>query len=400
MFFRIFRILLQSSEQSLRTLRYIYTLLPKYLSSNSVFSIITLQNSYSTCLKRLPGKIEEQYIPSVYKISLGGSYKRAVPDRELWRLTNSSFRYRSNFIRFLDHSTFNPKVLSFDSLLHLPADSDFIRFTSADRCRLLTSNKVSFDAVLHLTGTNSNNWGHFLVEYFPKLIFLADIVRIEPCLKIVLFSDTDLHILRMIHDVILDYPEVEVIRLPPNVEVFAKRLYYVCNDSYIADASFMPCISHVRVSNSTVNYLLSYYNNHCILPPPSTATRLFLGRRGGRSIKNYDKVLALFQRFHFQEVFPHLLSFDEKLKLFASAEFISGPLSSAFANVFFAPNVKEVLVLCNCSRHLDPYLANLSQQNNFNLLHFMGCQLDLSDENSSFELDTYMLDNLLCSILG
>ena len=210
----------------------------------------------------------------------------------------------------------------------------------------------------------------------------------------------DPHILRIVQDVISDYPNVEIVCLPPQTEVFAKTMYYICNDSYVADHSFMPSISHVRVSNSTVEYLLSYYQNHCHPVTTGKSRRLFLGRIGGRSIKNYNEILSIFLKFGFEEVFPHLLSFDEKLQLFANVEFLSGPLSSAFANAYFAPNLKEVLVLTNCSRYLDPYLANLSNKNNFRLIHYLGRQLDLNNEDSSFEIDATTLYNHLFQLFG
>lgn len=400
MLYRLTRRSLEFGERTFYRLRQLLLSLPQYLKERQTFNLVSLKNSNSLLLRSIPGRIETQFLPDIYNVSFNGCYMRHVSDRELWRLNNASFRYRSNFVRFSDQTTFNPKIGSSDSELNLPGDHDLVKMRSNNRCDLITGKQLSFESVFHLTGVNSNNWAHFLVEYFPKFYFLEDIARIESSLKIILYEDVDPHILRMIQDVIADYPGVDFEILPCDAEVLAERLYYVSNDSYIADSSPVSSISHIKVSNSTTDYLLQYHNKYHKTSAPSCSRRLFLGRIGGRSISNYDQVLSIFKSLGFEEVFPHLLSFDEKIELFASAEIIAGPSSSAFANVYFSPNVRQVLNLCNGSRLYDPYLANLSVKRNFRLTHYLGRQIDFDTEDSNIEIDTTNFYNDLCKLFS
>lgn len=238
-----------------------------------------------------------------------------------------------------------------------------------------------------------------MLSIFPSF-FLEFLSQIEPSLKIALFEGTDSHIIRMIEDAINIYPSMELVFVPVNVEVHARSLFYVVNDSYIADEAAIQSITHVRLSDSTVDYILNFYNTNYKHISKNFSRRLFIGRTGSRSISNYDEVLNLFNLFGFEEVFPHLLTFDEKIQVFSEAEFISGPLSSGFANVLFAPNVKSVLTLTNCTRHFDSYISKLSHTMNFRSVHYLGRQLNPFFVDSEFEIDTKDLYLLLCSFFG
>ena len=126
-------------------------------------------------------------------------------------------------------------------------------------------------------------------------------------------------------------------------------------------------------------------------------SRIFIGRRGKRNIKNYDQVSVRLKCAGFNEVFPHTLPLWEKICLFSNAEYVVGPASSGFTNVIFCDAATSVTMFINPSRHLDPLLTKYCSTMGIKLSYILG-EEEGCDKNADFYVDMDELELYLEAI--
>ena len=154
---------------------------------------------------------------------------------------------------------------------------------------------------------------------------------------------------------------MRITEVAKDVEVCCSALYFVSNDTFIADTSSVLSPLSVLVADSSARYLHEFGQNSVQkIKLNKKLTRIFIGRSGRRNLINYKECLDFFNKLGFVEVFPHRLSYREKLELFANAEYIVGPGSSGFSNVIYCRKLKGLIKFYNVSRHTDMYLTKLA----------------------------------------
>ena len=89
----------------------------------------------------------------------------------------------------------------------------------------------------------------------------------------------------------------------------------------------------------------------------------------------------------FVEVFPHRLSYREKLELFANAEYIVGPGSSGFSNVIYCRKLKGLIKFYNVSRHTDMYLTKLANSMSVPLYLVLGKEVISGEADSDYTIN-------------
>jgi capsular polysaccharide biosynthesis protein len=245
---------------------------------------------------------------------------------------------------------------------------------------------MQFNNVFHLSGTYFTNWAHFLIQFYPKLEFISKIDNTMQ-LSILIPVDADPHIKFMIDNACRDFNNISIIEVDRDVELFCKNLFYTKIDSYLGDIGEIHTPFHVQVADSTVKYLKSSVQN--LLPLNSNKYRkIYIGRDGVRGLENEDEIFQLFKACGFEKIYPHKLGFLEKIKIFSEATHIVGPQSSGFMNIIFCGKGARILVFINGSRHDDMLLTKIAEYNEFECLHFLGRQLDSSDENSKYKIES------------
>lgn len=93
----------------------------------------------------------------------------------------------------------------------------------------------------------------------------------------------------------------------------------------------------------------------------------------------------------FEEVFPHRLSYAEKVALFRSAAHVEGLLSSGFTNVVYCYPQISVPVLANVRRDADTLFTGFCKLMGHKLWFMTGIDSDLRDVNSDCTIDTNVL---------
>jgi capsular polysaccharide biosynthesis protein len=163
----------------------------------------------------------------------------------------------------------------------------------------------------------------------------------------------------------------------------------------LADLGTISSPFHIQLSDSTVNFLSNKASSISEQYPRGKATRIFIGRTGGRNVTNYAEIVHVFEKFGFTEVAPHLMSFKEKVDIFSRAEFIVGPGSSGFANIIFCNLNPKILMFLNASRHQDMLLTKIAKHNNLSFELMLGAEVSPGEADSDYTIDIDELNEYL-----
>jgi capsular polysaccharide biosynthesis protein len=330
------------------------------------------------------GGIEKIILPKIVGLSNGGSISVDMPGDYLCKLNNVSFVPNSDFIRDEKGHVANEKLLRKEYDVLIPRDKDIIEIK--DRIIRLYGGKYKIysKAAFNLMGTYSYHWAHFFSQYYPKLSFLKDLPK-SVKIDLIIPKNTDPHIRYLIDYELKIYPDIGVREVDTDAEIVCEKLYHVSLGNCVGDDGYFPTPLACLISNST----LKFWNKKAVefIPKDSKQYRkIFIGRTGRRSLKNYNEVLNFFIEKGFEEIFPHLLNIEDKIRIFSEAKYIVGPGSSGFVNSIYSQAGTKILVFINSFRYMDTYLAGLSNYMGHQFWLMSGKDDNLRDMNSSYEI--------------
>ena len=232
------------------------------------------------------------FFPKIVNHTSGGEIHVNVPPVEVRLFRDVSFVFGSNFLRFSDNKVFHQKICRSESIFSDLGDQDLLaRRDNKYRLRKYEK-KIHLETVFHVTGSFSAHWAHFLAEYFPRMEYLKVLNAQDKKIDIVVFEQTDPHIMAVINEVVSNYSFVRITEVAKDVEVCCSALYFVSNDTFIADTSSVLSPLSVLVSDSSARYLHEFGQNSVQkIKLNKKLTRIFIGRSGRRNLINYKECL-------------------------------------------------------------------------------------------------------------
>lgn len=357
----------------------------KEFRSNSTFQLVQItQLSGFTKILEKNGGVENIYLPKIVGLSNGGFISVNMPSDYLCTLNNVSFVPYSDFIRDVYGYVSNEKLYRKEYDVLIPRDRDIFEMKGQSIRLFNKKNKVYSKVAFSLLGTSSFHWAHFLAQYYPKLMFLENLPKVEE-IDLIILKNTDLHIKFLIEHEIKKYPNVHILEVDDESEMICEKLYHVSLGTLVADDGYLPTPFAILISKST----LQFWKDKALelVPKESIQFRkIYLGRSGGRSLKNNDEVRDFFVSKGFEEVFPHLLSIEDKIKKFSEAKYIVGPGSSAFANNMYSKPGTKILAFMNAFRYLDTYIPEFSNYVGHEFWFMTGKDENIREMNSSYEI--------------
>jgi hypothetical protein len=357
----------------------------KKTRSNSTFQLVPIsQISGFTKIIEKNGGVENIYLPRIVGLSNGGFLSVNMPSDYLCTLNNVSFVPYSDFIRDVNGKVSNEKLYRKEYDVLIPRDRDIFEIKGQSIRLFNKKNKVYSKVAFSLLGTISYHWAHFLAQYYPKLMFLENFPKVEE-IDLIILKNTDLHIKFLIEHEIKKYPNVHILEIDEESEIICKKLYHVSLGTLVADDGYLPTPFAILISKSTLQFWKAKALE--LVPKESIQFRkIYLGRSGGRSLKNNDEVREFFVSKGFEEVFPHLLSIGDKIKIFSEAKYIVGPGSSAFANNMYSKPGTKILAFMNSFRYLDTYIPEFSNYVGHDFWFMTGKDENIKEMNSSYEI--------------
>jgi len=353
--------------------------------NNPAFELVRINELPGfTKIAEIKGGIENIFLPKIVGLSNGGFISVNMPGDYLCKLDNVSFVPYSDFIRDENGHVANEKLLRKEYDVLIPRDRDIIEIKGKVILLVKESNKTHLKVALNLMGTYSNNWAHFLAQHYPKLNFLNDLPKSEK-INLLIPKNSDPHIRYLIKQELIGYPHIGILEVDIESEIVCEKLFHVSLGTFLADDGYFPTPLECLISNST----LKFWDKKAIELAPKNSKqwrRIFIGRTGNRSLKNYDEVLTYFRDKGFEEIFPHFLSMEDKIKVFSEAKYIVGPGSSGFANSIYSQAGTKILAFINSFRYLESYLVGISNYKKHEFWFMSGKDDNLEDMNSSYEI--------------
>lgn len=359
--------------------------IPKKLRKGSTFQLVPInQLPGFTKIAETQGGIEEMDLPKIVGLSNGGSISVNMPGDYLCKLNNVSFVPRSNFIRDENGHVANEKLLRKEYDVLIPLDSDIIEIKGKIIRLAKKKNRIHSKIAFNLMGTISFNWAHFLAQYYPKLSFFNNLPKLEE-IDLIIPKNTDPHIKYLIGYELKNYPHIRVLEVDIESEIVCEKLYHVSLGTFLGDSGYFPTPFAVQISNSTIKFWDEKAKE--LVPKDSKQYRkIFIGRTGGRNLKNYNEVLSFFIDKGFEEIFPHLLNIEDKIKIFGEAKYIVGPSSSGFVNSIYSQSGTKILAFINSWRYLGNYLVRFCNYKKHEFYYMTGKDDNLKDMSSSYEI--------------
>jgi capsular polysaccharide biosynthesis protein len=189
----------------------------------------------------------------------------------------------------------------------------------------------------------------------------------------VLFPDyKDNHIRQIVEDFMSAYPQIDCEYIGPDTEVNCSKLIFVPSVSIAANHTEILSPTNFVIPGNVTDRIQKYLVNPLIKnikDMPSKPLKIYLVRRGGRNLTNYQEVEQYFEDNNFILVEPHLVSLEEKVRLFYNAEIIVGPLGTALANLIFCRAQTKVLIFTSLVRIIDLSINGLSKNLDLNILY-------------------------------
>ena len=277
-------------------------------------------------------------------------------------------------------------------------DFNLVKKTARVMNRKITQ---SLEEAVHLLGSLTGNYAHWILEFLPKFIALSSL---EIPSRIPILIDDWLHP-RFIESI--EYfvkGERNLVKVGKYNRVLVEKLHFIDNFSYVPpmDRNFMlngnpppPDASRYQFSSFGIELLQFTDQNSEDREGYESHQKLFLIRTektsgNKRQIANMLEIAELARLYGYFVVDPAELSFREQKALFREARVVISPLGAAMVNLVFAPKGCKVIALSPRFENGDYYYFSiLNSLLGHELNYLLGNPIakDRNNHNSNFKID-------------
>jgi hypothetical protein len=337
---------------------------------------------------------EEDYesvnTPDIFNISKNNFVTLRRQEISLYLFENASFSANSDIINLSD-GVYWEKANRREFSQMIPLDGDFVAVDVKNNFvyHLSQKNNQQFDVGFSLCGVHAGAWGHFLLNYLPKLISLS---HLDEDFVLILPKDIHEHHNQMVNlflEAKFPNKKIQIKLVEDNTLVHCKKLYYCNTISFLSDSAYIihpasACISKYG-SEVTADFLKFLHAR----VPISKSKKIYIGRGPSRNLTNAPEIEEYFKAEGFEIIYPHLLSLEEKIDIFGNATHICGPVSSGFTNFIFCKNKVKILGFFNYARAFDPFISGLNYAGNLghDILIITGYEPPSPLINNSYYID-------------
>ena len=243
---------------------------------------------------------------------------------------------------------------------------------------------------ISLLGVHATLWAHFLVQFLPKLYYAEEAGLLDREVTVIVPKYNDAHVIEMVQDVLDRHPHVKKYEILDSyrVDFQCEKLFYIPTASTLSNHAEWLAPFDIVIPKRVLEILQKKLIKPLIeesMGIPSTHDKIYLVRRGSRSMSNIDEVEQYFREQGFYFIEPHKISLKEKVSLFRNAKIIVGPHSSAWINVIFCKDAKGLMFAPLC-RTMDAYFGYINKPGMSKLLMLTG-----DDENQNIHTN-YRID--------
>lgn len=258
------------------------------------------------------------------------------------------------------------KIYNIQKNYEILLDSRFVK--KEDDKILMRSHSGGVDAkkisaAFSMLGVHNAHWGHFIIEFIPRLKILKENFKRESVV-VLLSANLDQHMRQIVAESVGS--DFEVLYLEAGESVQLEKLYHCVDCSYAANHADYIHMSSIIIpmwSRNAIHEIFNKIAEKYVKKIDQNKLKLFITRRGARVCKNFKEVEEFFVENDFLVIEPHLLTFEEKINMFNNATHVAGFFGSGMANIVFTENSLKVLALGNYERCLEAFIPQLAKTN-------------------------------------
>jgi len=209
----------------------------------------------------------------------------------------------------------------------------------------------------------SDNFGHFLLNYFSRLSYLSFFEELRS-LPIITSGTAPQNHYELFQ--VAGYPTARQIRIRPDQAVFFKKLYVptllTCTNPSTGALDLFNFVPHFiqEIALRTISHPLDS-------EPPR---RIYLSRSTARwrRVINEPEVIGCLKKFDFEVIDPGTLTIAEQVRLAQNSEIIAGPIGNNMNFQLFArPQTVIIQFLYNQIMNITPAVADIFDQRYFEI---------------------------------
>lgn len=304
-----------------------------------------------------------QRLPRIRNMSAGGEIRLEHPTTSIFEYEGAIVCGKSDLIICEGNSSIVAvweKFFLANMAKMLPQDVNIINYD-----RSLAARKISFwlpekvgeiDTAISLLGPHAEHWGHFLLEYVPRLLIAVTRMDSEP-VGILVPEGIDRNCEELLLLVLSGYPLAKIVKVQNGQAIRCRRLISASKGVHLCDHSDYASQFDVVVKHWVPGAIQSIISlSRQMLGVESSidiGRRIYVPRNSKyRGLTNGEEIEKIAIDSGFETVDPSKLSLREKLEVFGSAAEVFLVASGASINcVFMSPGSRMVSVSPHVRSH-------------------------------------------------
>lgn len=333
--------------------------------------------------------IEKVHFAEIYGLSKEYEIEAVSPALNIYEFNNASIFQKSDVVLLKDavywDKRFNPLFCK-----TIPLDKNLVKYDQKSITIKSYKKKIRINGkCASLLGVFCDVWSHFLLQYLAKLYFYDKLGILDDEITVIIPKYNDYQLKCVVRD-FLKEKNIKIIEAEENAQYLCEKLYYIpsaiCFPNHLNYFLPQDCVYSNEVRCAIKNILIDGYSN--VNNSDNKFKKIYLARRGTyRCLENWNEVEQYFKTQGFEIVEPHLLTLEEKISIFKSAEVIVGPYSSAFTNILWCSPKTKVLMLSNFPRTLEATFCELGAIAKVCILYVTGVDKENNNPHTSYYID-------------
>lgn len=329
------------------------------LFADEYFLIKKMADSFEKVVTFKAAGYEDVKIPDVYGLNYGGRINMHFPSIDMICIEQAKISENSDIIitpkgvawRKVESSMFSKSN---------PDDWDLVWYDENKVRVLKKKKKIHLQGIcFSMLGQFDNLWSHFILQFFPKLVYASEWGLFNDEITLLLPRYTDQNIIDAVHLVIDKYPKINIIYAKENISYICEYLYHINSvETYTAQTdiqliydTIVPKCTIETLKLGIVEPILKMENKKNFSP------KIYLVRRSdNRNVVNWKEIEKYFEKKGFIMVDGQNYSLSDKIHMFHNAKEIVGPWSSAFMATFACSNAK-IMTFSNSFRTVETWIT-------------------------------------------
>ena len=332
---------------------------------------------------------EKVHFAEVYGLSKEYEIEAFSPALNIYEFDNATVFQKSDTV-LLDNKIFWDKKFNPLFCKTIPLDKNLVKYDS--KSITIKSYKKTIKVKgksISMLGVFCDVWSHFLLQYLAKLYWYQQAGILDSKITVIVPKYNDHQLKHIVSNFFKD-KNIKFMEAEENTQYLCEKLYYIptaiCFPNHLNYFLPQDCVYSNEVRQAIKNILIDGYSD--VNKSDNKCKKIYLARRGTyRCLENWNEVERYFKTQGFEIIEPHLLTLEDKIAIFKSAEVITGPYSSAFTNIVWCSPGTKVLMLSNFPRTLEATFCEIGAIAKVYMLYVTGVDKENDNPHTGYHIE-------------